>query len=121
MGVGPEREEGELGCLLRGGLGELGATVPGLYDEQAGQPVDVLVAVESQMCTPSPRTIVGTWWVSYVEWRVKCIQRWSLAACWRASSDGWIVHRFGHLGVLDSGLPSLPRERRDGKRFKGVE
>ena len=40
-----------------------------------------LLPLASQMCTPSPRTIVGTWWVSYVEWRVKCIQRWSLAAC----------------------------------------
>jgi hypothetical protein len=43
--VGPEREEGELRGLLGGGLGELGATVPCLYDEQAGEPVDVLVAV----------------------------------------------------------------------------
>ena len=45
VGVGPEREERELGGLLRGGLGQLGTTMPSLYDEQAGQPVEVAVAV----------------------------------------------------------------------------
>ena len=44
VGVGPQREEGELLGLLGGRLGELLAAVADLDDEQAGEPVDVLVA-----------------------------------------------------------------------------
>jgi hypothetical protein len=42
--VRPEREERELLRLLRGGLGDAGAAVAGVDDEQAGEPVDVALA-----------------------------------------------------------------------------
>ncbi len=41
VGVGPDREEGQLGRLTRGRLGELAAPVPGLHDEEAGETVQV--------------------------------------------------------------------------------
>ncbi len=44
--VGPQGEEGELLGLLGGGLGELGAPVARLHDEQAGQAVQVALAVD---------------------------------------------------------------------------
>ena len=76
---------------------------------------------ESQMCTPSPRTIVGTGWVSYVECRVKCIQRWSLAALLAGVVCRLVVHRFGAPRiVLGQDCPVCPGERREGKRFNGV-
>ena len=43
--VGPQREERELLGLLGGSLGQLGAAVPGLHDEQPGQPVEVALAL----------------------------------------------------------------------------
>ena len=60
VGVGPEREVGQLGGLLGGGVGELVPAVSGLHHEQAGEAVQVALAVESQMYGPSPRTIIGT-------------------------------------------------------------
>ena len=45
VGVGPQRHEGQLLGLLRGGLGELGASVAELADEQAGEAVEVALAV----------------------------------------------------------------------------
>ena len=44
VGVGPQREEGQLRGLLGHRLGDLGAAVPDVDDEQAGEAVDVLVA-----------------------------------------------------------------------------
>jgi hypothetical protein len=41
VGVGPQREVGELGRLPRAGLGDLLAAVADLAHEQAGQPVQV--------------------------------------------------------------------------------
>ncbi len=43
--VRPNGEEGQFLGLLERGLGEFGAAVPGLDDEQAGQPVDVALAL----------------------------------------------------------------------------
>ena len=43
--VGPEREVGQLGRLLGGGLGQLGAAVPDHRDEQARQAVEVPLAL----------------------------------------------------------------------------
>ena len=44
VGVGPQREERQLGRLLGGGLRELDPAVAGLHDEQPGQPVEVAAA-----------------------------------------------------------------------------
>ena len=58
VGVGPEREEGELLGLLGGRLGELLAAVADLDDEQAGEAVDVLVAAgRPRSCGPRRVTI----------------------------------------------------------------
>ena len=43
--VAPQRVEVELLDLARGGLAELGAAVAGVAAEQAGEPVEVAVAV----------------------------------------------------------------------------
>jgi hypothetical protein len=75
MGVGPQREEGQLGGLLGGGLRQLLPPVPDLHDEQAGEPVEVAASVGVPDVTPSPRTIVGTSWASSAECRLKCIHR----------------------------------------------
>ena len=45
VGVGPDREVGQLAGLFGGGVGQLVAAVPGLHDEQAGQTVEVPPAV----------------------------------------------------------------------------
>ena len=45
VGVGPQRHEGELGGLLGRRLGDVGAAVPELVDEQAGEPVEVALAL----------------------------------------------------------------------------
>ena len=45
VGVGPQREVGQLGRLLGGRLGQLGAAVADLAGEQAGQAVEVALAV----------------------------------------------------------------------------
>ena len=45
MGVAPERVEVELLDLARGGLAELGAAVAGVDAEQAGEAVEVALAV----------------------------------------------------------------------------
>mgnify|MGYP003289608324 CR=1 FL=1 len=44
VGVGPQRHERELAGLLRGGLGQLLATVTDLDHEEAGEPVEVALA-----------------------------------------------------------------------------
>jgi hypothetical protein len=45
MGVGPQRHEGQLLGLLGGGLGQLNPTVSELAHEQAGEAVEVALAV----------------------------------------------------------------------------
>ena len=45
VGVGPQRHEGQLGGLLGGRLGDVGAAVAELVDEQAGQAVEVALAL----------------------------------------------------------------------------
>jgi len=45
MGVGPQREVGELGCLLGAGLGQLGPAVADLAREQSREAVEVPLAV----------------------------------------------------------------------------
>ena len=45
MGVGPQREVRQLGGLPRARLGDLGAAVADLAHEQAGQPVQVTLAL----------------------------------------------------------------------------
>src|SRR6188768_3910452 len=45
MGVAPQRVEVEFLDLARGGLAELGAAVAGVAAEEAGEPVEVAVAV----------------------------------------------------------------------------
>ena len=52
VGVGPQREERQLAGLLGGRLGELLAAVPDLYDEQAGEPVEIALAPGRPRCTP---------------------------------------------------------------------
>jgi hypothetical protein len=46
MGVGPDREVPELGALLAGGLGQLGAAMSGLHGEQSREGVEVALAVD---------------------------------------------------------------------------
>ena len=53
--VGPQREEGEFARLLERGLGEFTAAVPGLHDEQAGEPVQVALAVHVE----DPRAVAA--------------------------------------------------------------
>ena len=55
VGVGPQREEGQLLGLARGGLGQHAAPVPGLDDEQPGQPVEVAPAA----VVVDPRTLAA--------------------------------------------------------------
>ena len=45
VGVGPQREVGQLAAWRAGGLGQLGPPVAGLHGEQAGQAVEVALAV----------------------------------------------------------------------------
>ena len=45
MGVSPDREVSELFGLFAGGIGELGSPVPDLGHEQAGQRIEILLAV----------------------------------------------------------------------------
>ena len=46
VGVGPDREVPELAALAAGGLGQLGAAVADLHGEQAGEAVEVAVALD---------------------------------------------------------------------------
>ena len=52
--VGPEREVGQLRRLLPRGVGDLGAAVPDLADEQPGQAVQVAPAVVVEDIRPGP-------------------------------------------------------------------
>ena len=62
VGVGPQREVGELGGLPGARLGHLGPAVPDLADEQARQPVQVALApgvVDVLAGSPHDRRHVG--------------------------------------------------------------
>ena len=63
--VGPQREVGELGGLLGAGLGQLGAAVADLAGEQAGQAVEVALAVlvvdVDALAADDDRDLAGRW------------------------------------------------------------
>ena len=119
VGVGPEREERQLGGLLRCGLGELGAAVPEPV-RRTGRPARRCTCCRARpRCAPRRRARSSApRGCRTCECRVKCIQRWSLAARWRASSS--------RLSVIVGAPRGQGREAqvcndepRSGKRFGG--
>jgi betaine-aldehyde dehydrogenase len=117
--VGPEREERELGCLLGGRLGQLGATVPDLDDEQPGQPVEVLL----------PRRVVDVGAVTADDRRhvVLLVRRVAgevhpevvLGGTLTRLVGQWFVHLRGTFVGGRVSPTSLPAAPSHGKRFGG--